>query len=90
MVSFVRFVLTFVLGANNLNWTLGETMHQKVHLSSIDQITHDTNIYFSQKKSCFEASLVYTTLCQCNLTLDCHRPASKGFFTFPLTLTWNS
>ena len=60
MVSSLRLMLTFVLGANTLNWLLGETMHQKVHLSSVDQITHDTNIYFSEKKASAEASLVYT------------------------------
>ena len=59
MVFSVRFVLTFVLGANTLNWTLGETMQQKVYQSSIDQITHDTNIFLSKKKASVEASLVY-------------------------------
>ena len=34
-------------------------MHQKVHLCSIDRITHDTNIYVIKKKESAEASLVY-------------------------------
>ena len=59
MVLSLRFMLTFVLGANTLNRTLGETMQQEVHISVIDQITHDTNIYFNMEKASFEGQLVY-------------------------------